>query len=249
MAPKKDRLVFTIYDANWPNAKGDKNGGNRRTSQKSKGSPANKSNQGTRGSGTAGTNQGTNDSNSPAAQGANQRTGVNLVPLNYWISNDDLYSYINTNMGKTPSGKWCPPWMSGELAKPNAAKTWIPRDVPKKSEGIIAGEIIAWRAWYWDKERKRLRSIFVDYEWPTDGPAIGKPGAGYGIHAFKEADRVWEEYRLCISHLVCGQVALWGDVVEFEQGYTAEFAKIVSMHICPGYAKKAIKELYLAGSR
>ena len=119
--------------------------------------------------------------------------------------------------------------MSGELGKPNRAKTWRPRAIPGATDGIVAGEIMAWRAWYWDVKRRKLRSIFVDYEWPVDGPATGEPWNGYGIHSFKTKKRVSREYGSIYDMLLVGEVELWGDVVEFEEGYTSEFARPVTL--------------------
>lgn len=146
------------------------------------------------------------------------------------------------------SGKWAPPWMQGELGQPNNAKTWTPRlgAAEMASDGVIAGEIIGWRAWHWNG--KRLRSIFVDYEWPINGEhAVGEVNRGYGIHAYMDRKRVYVEYQNILKDIFIGQVAMWGDVVVFESGYTAEFGRIVSLespikerqHLIP-----KIKDLY-----
>lgn len=229
------------------------NGRNRRTSKKGQGSAVDEPNSCAGGAGSQNSYQGTlQNSLSHTHSGASQRTRIEELMLRQqqmqymqyvvW-SADPLFA----GTGTCPrTGKWCPPYMAGELGVPNRAKQWIPHQIGDiQSEGVQAGEIVAWRAWYWDAKRKRLRSIFVDYEWPINGdPAVGEPGRGYGIHAFKTQGQVISEYRQCLQDLFIGKVALWGDVIEYEGGYCAEFAK--PYHIVKMYSNipEAMRSLY-----
>src|SRR5882762_3300669 len=94
--------------------------------------------------------------------------------------------------------------------------------------GIRAGEIRAYRAWRLGPDGL-LRSMYMaDYVWtPKD---IEKAhdnhiAIGYGFHAYKTMERVRGEY--CGFGVVYGEVALWGEVVEHEWGYRAQYAKII----------------------
>lgn len=207
-------------------------GGNWRAGKTSKGGATDKSHSGTGGSETFGANQGAGDAED-SDEGAGEGASIAYMYNYFWdhISEVDMAERRRRN-------KWAPPWMPGELGKPNAAVHWCPRfeAAQMESEGIIAGEIIAWRAWHWNG--KRLRSIFVDYEWPIDGPAIGQPNRGYGIHAFKTLPRVIAEYHDCLEDVLIGEVALWGDVIEWQGGYTAEFARVVSLKKAPEVVNK-----------
>lgn len=115
----------------------------------------------------------------------------------------------------------------------NAGTPPYPPNVPK-SETIIPGEIIAWRAWI--KDGLVLRSTFVGCSWKYNEPMYGIPGNGYGVHAFKTKTMAHECY--CPGLYVIGQVALWGDVVEHTDGYRAEYAKVLSLDTKDSELKK-----------
>lgn len=119
----------------------------------------------------------------------------------------------------------------GPPAKPQA---------PPPHEGIQVGEILAWRCWklssFW------LTSTYMDSQrWPHEEPLEGNPAkADEGIHAFKELAGVQRYIKAyfgapsCV--LIIGQVWLWGEVVEHETGYRAEFAKPASLvQMLPSY--------------
>ncbi len=161
-----------------------------------------------------------------------------------WYVGSIYWDYYNEIPKRNPNAPWAPPWMRGELGEPNKAKEHVPHyPVKLRSEGIVAGEIIAWRAWYWDKKVGKLRSIFVNYHWPLDAPAVGKPAIGYGIHAFTTANGAWKEYVSCKDDVIFGLVALWGDVVQYQYGYCAEFGRV---HSIIGKKHDAIRRLYKA---
>lgn len=90
-----------------------------------------------------------------------------------------------------------------------------------------AEPIIAWRAWQVDDGR--LRSLSAPTIWLPRTPCLGDPTQNEaGVYAFKERKDL-EQYLGCgighlADHLVLGQVKLWGQIVEHELGYRAQFA-------------------------
>lgn len=125
---------------------------------------------------------------------------------------------------------------------------WRPE--PLKTSAVIAGEIIAVRAWRARRiplsaKPRTLRSLYQDEVVWRPGQTmtgdVGRDGHGVGVHAYKdnsaEATRLFREYVGSYSlvaiykgdDIIIGKVKLWGDVVEHEHGYRAEFAKIVSL--------------------
>jgi hypothetical protein len=111
---------------------------------------------------------------------------------------------------------------SGPSAPPHAPTTF-------KFEGIRAGEIIAWRGWVISGDE--LVSIVASARWISTGPMTGDPAAGYGIHAYKGPHGVLLDgyVQKGMGQWVIGEVALWGDVIEHEDGYRAEFARVHSL--------------------
>jgi hypothetical protein len=109
--------------------------------------------------------------------------------------------------------------------------------------GIRAGEIIGYRAWWLDKEGF-LHSMYVqDFRWEpgktyraccygwiranSDYDRLPLQYNGVGYHAYKSLEEVKETYTLAPGGpVVYGQVAMWGDVMECERGYRAEYAKV-----------------------
>lgn len=108
--------------------------------------------------------------------------------------------------------------------------------------GIRAGEIIAHRCW-WLSSEDRLHSVYITgCEWKPNIPMIGNVSSGYGVHGFKEkymldayANSVWIHtspavmFSNGLERLVYGSISMWGEIVEHERGYRAEFAKIISL--------------------
>lgn len=97
--------------------------------------------------------------------------------------------------------------------------------------GFRAGEIIAYRAWRLDRDEMLLGSMFMGhYRWTPRGVEHAKYiGLEAGLHAFKDLAHARREYGHCHGILfaaVLGEVALWGEVIEHEFGYRAEFAQI-----------------------
>jgi len=126
----------------------------------------------------------------------------------------------------------------------NGAEPHLP---PLKTEGIRLGEIIAWRGWRLTSSGF-LKSMSADVIWPPGEPMEGKTKSSEehnGCYAYKTARDFLKNHEG--SGLdVYGKVALWGDVIEHELGYRAQFAKVVSIeHFlkAPAPHKLFIKDL------
>lgn len=122
-------------------------------------------------------------------------------------------------------------------------------DRPIENAGIRTGEIVALRGWRICDGR--LFSIHrYECEWLPDRPMTGDVRQEYGVHAFKVRDDLltyigerhllesmgwiaarfdYDQYGPRRDPFVIGTVALWGEVIEHERGYRAEFAKIQSL--------------------
>ena len=102
-----------------------------------------------------------------------------------------------------------------------------------KDEGIRVGEIIAYRCW--PIKNGFLWSTAADRAWAPGEPM--KAGEnhirdGLGIYAFKDMSRCIHEfggesfYRCGVAY---GSVVLWGEIVEHQLGYRAEYAAVRSI--------------------
>jgi hypothetical protein len=101
--------------------------------------------------------------------------------------------------------------------------------------GFHIGSLIGYRIWRID--RNRLASL-NGYVWKpgTNGPAHGVDvGGSGGFYAFKELSEALElsggprsRHGRRHPHAV-GKVSLWGEIVEHEFGYRAQFAKIIEL--------------------
>lgn len=124
-----------------------------------------------------------------------------------------------------------------------------------KREGIIATDLIGYRCWR--IEGGLLRSVYQHDFWFPNTPLQGRELGDWdqrGIHAWKDAgSECYHEYIRSYLNLgndmmtqmmmlgtsgkhenlqpamATGTVLLWGDVVEHERGYRAEFAKVRSL--------------------
>lgn len=111
---------------------------------------------------------------------------------------------------------------------------------------VRTGELIAWRGWATIHEHPfaggminitpKLTSIYkTEYEWHPGKTFESKPPNDHdhddGVHAFKtqaDAERYLQNsYNSKI--IVLGKVRLWGEVVECEVGYRAQFAAVESL--------------------
>jgi hypothetical protein len=109
-----------------------------------------------------------------------------------------------------------------------------------KGSGLIIGEILAWRFWWWQNDA--LRSPFyTSFIW-IDGFMSGDLTDHYfgsvwsgGVHSYKDAAKARHDAETAYlgngwpGWWVWGSVRLWGEVVEHETGYRAEFARIISL--------------------
>jgi hypothetical protein len=107
---------------------------------------------------------------------------------------------------------------------------------PPPHSGFQFGRLVAYRIWRID--RNRLISLSAGYVWKpgANGPAQGMGVDGGGFYAFKELSGAVElsggprstgrgrRYPCAI-----GKVSLWGEIVEHELGYRAQFAKIIEL--------------------
>lgn len=139
-------------------------------------------------------------------------------------------------------------------ANPGTVLTFasISEPEPIEDAGIRAGEITAFRAWR--IEGDKLFSVYIEgIEWKPGCPMTGDVQAG-GVFSFKDVGEVYEYLAerqstpvlriefddvTGFSRLVhetmrtetfaIGTVQLWGQVIEHERGYRAQFAKIASL--------------------
>lgn len=99
--------------------------------------------------------------------------------------------------------------------------------------GIRAGEIIGWRAWM-VTDRGLLASMVACNVWKPGEPMkadVMLSTAG-GVHAFKTLDQANRQYGWWAfggSRVALGEVALWGEVIEHDGGWRAEFGAVHSI--------------------
>lgn len=103
-----------------------------------------------------------------------------------------------------------------------------PISPPVENTGLKVGEITAWRMW---RETKGyLESYSAGKLWAPEEPMTGKPqqNGHEGIWAFKEKKRALAKM-IETSNGVYGSVKLWGEIIEYEDGYKAQYARIASL--------------------
>lgn len=124
-----------------------------------------------------------------------------------------------------------------------------------KREGVIAGEIVGYRCW--KVQKGLLRSVYQKDTWLPGEVLEGRELGDWdsrGIHAWKDkGSKEYHEYirsylnqeddrrslylypvgdmpeQILRPAMVTGTVFLWGDVVEHERGWRAEFARVRSL--------------------
>ena len=107
------------------------------------------------------------------------------------------------------------------------------RDAALGEPRIRAGEIIGWR--FWKLCNGLLHSVIVSYTWH---PGVFERSSSKlrrfknpGYHAFRDkeqAEREMSEYTNW-TPFVIGSVAMWGEVIEHENGWRSEFAAVRSI--------------------
>lgn len=91
---------------------------------------------------------------------------------------------------------------------------------------IKAGELVAWRIWLM-KADGTLTSTAVDTVWEEGKVIEGNVDAGVGVHAWKteaQARAFADSYRG--MSLAIGSIELWGQVIEHDEGYRAQYGQI-----------------------
>jgi hypothetical protein len=117
-----------------------------------------------------------------------------------------------------------------------------PSPEPIEDAGITLGEIVAYRIWVVTKSGF-LKSTAMDTIWAPDEPMSGDVSDA-GVHAWKSKSAALTYGEGWFSgRSVFGSVLLWGDVIEHETGYRAEFASIASIDECLGQQGLSLKEM------
>ena len=165
-------------------------------------------------------------------------------------SDPNFQRLLNQYMGQLrPShppglpGGWAP--SLGIASGAAAAYEPMPQDHSALPMQTTFGEIIAWRAWKFDKGR--LVSPYTKDAWlPGEVfTANANPWTtNAGIFAHKRPEHVLKQES---NWTVVGTALLWGDVVEHEHGYRAEFARpfefqFFAEDITPGFQQWLVKE-------
>lgn len=151
--------------------------------------------------------------------------------------------------------------------------TWDEPEPPAVTDaGIRAGEITALRAWR--VRGGRLFSVYIEgHEWFPGQPASGDVnGNSRGVHAFRGLQdvhsylamkRMEEQWIHRVTDVfydlpsqqerqgyVIGTIELWGNVIEHERGYRAEFGQIASLDraIGDGVDLDKLRQVYQVGA-
>lgn len=110
-----------------------------------------------------------------------------------------------------------------------------PAPIPR--EGIRAGEITAYRAWALTMGNGWLKAVSADKIW-IPGETMEGDVERHGIHCFKHPAYVDDAFGS--GKYVGGTIEIWGEIIEHEKGYRAQFARIKSLNMIWGF-KKATK--------
>lgn len=146
----------------------------------------------------------------------------------HWGTNSPLHSSAAQQSG---------PGHIGALSQPLVTiPTWPfaadrSDDYPSTSEGIRAGEVIGWRAWKLPTftDDPILASVTAWKVWQPDEPMQGDVKY-WGVHAFKDRETALAEFGR-LPGCVIGSVEMWGEIVEHEHGWRAEFARVKSLDV------------------
>lgn len=127
-----------------------------------------------------------------------------------------------------------PPYVWSNLVTSGYSSITAAISEPKKKikdEGIRVGEIIAYRCW--PIKNGFLWSTAADRAWAPGEPM--KAGEnhlrdGLGVYAFKDMSHCIGEFATFYANgTAFGTVLLWGEIVEHQIGYRAEYAAIRSI--------------------
>ena len=102
---------------------------------------------------------------------------------------------------------------------------------PVEYGGIKVGEIEAWRIWYLRNDGY-LESIVSSVVWLPGNPMTGDVTYD-GVFSWKTSKDARAHGRRALEMgslpVIGGRIALWGEVIEHEHGYRAEYAKIIGL--------------------
>jgi hypothetical protein len=187
-----------------------------------------------------------NKRRSDRVAGNTRRNDAADAPLYAWINTGWASPRWTSSPGLTAASiRQMMQIMEGKFEKPAL-----------KRDGIVAGEIIGYRCWR--IENGLLRSVYQSDVWQPGQILEGRELGDWdqrGIHAWKDSGS--EQYHDYIRSylnqgsdpftamilwgktsargvearpaMVTGTVFLWGDVVEHERGYRAEYARVRSL--------------------
>lgn len=132
------------------------------------------------------------------------------------------------------------------------------------SEGIRAGELTGYRAWrivephyWWDMSAQKggkndywsLRSLTAGVEWKP-GEVMEGDVREYGVYCFSNPHWCRMEVYQYRDHstpvLAIGKVKIWGEIIEHDYGYRAQYAKLVSIEDIVGGEPSDQKEVLQA---
>lgn len=126
-------------------------------------------------------------------------------------------------------GMWVVPYTGGGQKEPSPS---VDRAAP------VVGEIIGWRAWNIGSGGL-LHAITMGVPWYPGEPMRARSpeslDAGEGIHAYKSL-RLAQSMIAPSPCRVFGSVEMWGEVIEHDCGYRAEFAAVRSLDVIIGEA-------------
>lgn len=123
------------------------------------------------------------------------------------------------------------------------------RKIPR--EGIRAGEITAYRAWKITRDGRYLRSVTVENIWLPESPMEGDINFCLGVHCFNSMAHLDNEI-YCdgyMSTLVLGSINIWGEIVEHQKGYRAQFASVRSLDRIINFRRNAMFGYIFGGFR
>lgn len=123
-----------------------------------------------------------------------------------------------------------------------------------KSEGIRMGEIVAYRCW--PIKKGFLWSTAAGRAWAPGEPMKATPDhlkSGIGVFAFKDMSRCigefGDEYYNSGEGIAFGTIHIWGEIVEHERGYRAEYADVRSIDFVQGTASRIWHPEYVPNLR
>lgn len=124
---------------------------------------------------------------------------------------------------------------AGTFVQPNPYANITIANAPKspalKTESWVMGELVGWRVWTVTASGF-LKSVTSGTLWPTKEPMDGKTKSTEehcGIYSYKKQRKMFDDWINPPMPYVYGSVWLWGDIIEHEEGYRAEFAKVRSL--------------------